>query len=65
VPDEVAKTLFEPFVTARQGGSGLGLVVARRVAERHGGTITLDKSERGARFSIYLQGAHGNDPGRG
>lgn len=65
VPAEVAKTLFEPFVTARQGGSGLGLAVARRVAERHGGTIELENSERGARFSIYLQGAHGNDPGRG
>jgi signal transduction histidine kinase len=64
VPPEVAKTLFEPFVTRREGGSGLGLAVARRVAERHGGTIALDRSERGARFSIYLRGAHGNDPGR-
>ena len=64
IPPEVAKTLFEPFVTRREGGSGLGLAVARRVAERHGGTIALEKSERGARFSIYLRGAHGNDPGR-
>lgn len=64
IPPEVAKTLFEPFVTRREGGSGLGLAVARRVAERHGGTIALEKSERGARFSIYLRGANGNDPGR-
>jgi signal transduction histidine kinase len=65
VPPEVAKTLFEPFVTARPGGSGLGLAVARRVAERHGGSIVLEKSERGARFSIYLRGANGPDPDRG
>jgi signal transduction histidine kinase len=65
IPPEVARTLFEPFVTARPGGSGLGLAVARRVAERHGGSITLEKSERGARFSIYLRGANGPDPDRG
>ena len=65
VSPDVRKTLFEPFVTARPGGSGLGLAVARRVAERHGGSITLEKTERGARFSIYLRGANGADPDRG
>jgi len=58
VPVELATTLFEPFVTARPGGSGLGLAVARRVAERHGGALVLESipGERGARFSIYLPG---------
>lgn len=56
VPRELAATLFEPFATARPGGSGLGLAVARRVAERHGGSLALESTpgERGARFSIYL-----------
>jgi signal transduction histidine kinase len=56
VPAELAATLFEPFVGARSGGSGLGLAVARRVAERHGGTLVLESKpgERGARFSLYL-----------
>ena len=56
VPAELAATLFEPFVTARPGGSGLGLAVARRVAERHAGTLVLESSpgQPGARFSIYI-----------
>src|SRR5262249_55988039 len=42
VPAEIRATLFEPFVTARKkGGTGLGLAVARRFIEDHGGTIEL------------------------
>ena len=58
VPAALATTLFEPFVTARRGGSGLGLAVARRVAEGHGGTLALESrpGAPGARFSIYIPG---------
>jgi two-component system OmpR family sensor kinase len=56
IPAELAATLFEPFVSARPGGSGLGLAVARRIAERHGGSLVLESppGAPGARFSIYL-----------
>jgi signal transduction histidine kinase len=57
IPDELRASLFEPFVGTRPGGSGLGLAVARRVAERHGGRLVLDPpaaSGRGATFSLYL-----------
>jgi signal transduction histidine kinase len=36
---EVAKRLFEPFVTGKREGIGLGLAVGRQVAEAHGGSI--------------------------
>jgi signal transduction histidine kinase len=56
IPAELAPTLFEPFVGSRPGGSGLGLAVARRVAERHGGALVLESTPgaRGARFSLWL-----------
>ncbi len=54
VPPEVAATLFEPLVTARPGGTGLGLALARRVAAAHDGSIGLVPTQRGARFRVEL-----------
>jgi len=34
--------LFVPFFTTRAGGSGVGLVLCRKIAEGHGGTVTLE-----------------------
>lgn len=64
VPAEIQARLFEPFVTGRAGGTGLGLVAARRIAERHGGSLVLESraGARGAQFSLYLPrsgGGHG------
>jgi two-component system CheB/CheR fusion protein len=42
IPVEVRAHLFEPFVTTRSGGTGLGLPIARRLTQLQGGTLTLD-----------------------
>jgi two-component system, NtrC family, sensor histidine kinase HydH len=55
IPPEERARIFEPFYTTRTSGTGLGLSVARRVVELHGGTLTAeDAPEGGALFRIVL-----------
>jgi signal transduction histidine kinase len=55
VPPEIRDRLFEPFVTrGKKGGTGLGLAVARRFVEDHGGTLELLPQGPGARFRIAM-----------
>jgi signal transduction histidine kinase len=47
IPDSILRTLFDPFVTAgKPNGTGLGLTMARRIAEEHGGSVCLEASNR-------------------
>ncbi|MBS1153971.1 MAG: sensor histidine kinase [Myxococcaceae bacterium] len=56
---EVAARLFEPFVTAREGGTGLGLAVSRRFVERHGGSLRNLEQRAGALFEVVLPRSQG------
>jgi two-component system CheB/CheR fusion protein len=42
IPDEVRARIFEPFFTTKHRGTGLGLPTARRVVERHRGTVEVE-----------------------
>jgi len=39
--------LFVPFFTTKPGGSGIGLVLSRQIAEAHGGALTLENRRIG------------------
>lgn len=55
IPEDVRATLFEPFVTTKVNGTGLGLATVRSTVEVHGGEVACaDALERGAIFTIRL-----------
>jgi signal transduction histidine kinase len=61
--DEAARRrLFEPLVTTKQKGIGLGLALVKRIVERHQGTISYEPRGNGARFVVRLPKAEANAP---
>jgi signal transduction histidine kinase len=55
IPSEVQKRLFDPFFTTKAGGTGLGLPIAARIVEKHGGKLHYQTAHnRGTTFRVVL-----------
>ncbi|WP_312881239.1 sensor histidine kinase [Actinomadura alba] len=60
IPPDQREIVFQRFVrlgasrAKDAGGTGLGLPIARRIAQAHGGTLTIEDSDHGARFVLRL-----------
>ena len=55
IPDEIRSHIFEPFVTTRTNGSGLGLALVAKIIGQHGGIIECDSREgEGTSFKVLL-----------
>lgn len=54
MPPEIANNLFVAFKTKKEGGTGLGLTIAKKIIDVHGGTIECATNNRGTKFTITL-----------
>jgi len=60
IPLHKGEEIFEPFITTKAGGSGLGLPIARKIIESHRGHIEIIHNSKGTTFRVVIPMA-GND----
>jgi signal transduction histidine kinase/putative methionine-R-sulfoxide reductase with GAF domain len=55
IPKHIEHRLFQSFVTGgKKGGTGLGLAIVKKIADEHGGSVSVQSSSRGATFTLRL-----------
>ena len=54
VSDDILPILFDPFVTTKPNGSGLGLALVAKIVGEHGGIIECDSTPRGTTFRVLM-----------
>jgi len=54
IPEDLRPHLFDPFVTTKSGGSGLGLALVAKIIDDHGGVIEFDNQPRRTIFRVLL-----------
>ena len=63
IPDDIQGHLFDPFVTSKPQGSGLGLALVAKIISDHGGVIECDSKPKRTEFRVMLPMAEGaTDP---
>jgi len=64
IPPEIEKRLFDPFFSTKEAGTGLGLPIAARIVEKHGGMLQYQtRPGQGTTFGVVLPRENTNGPG--
>jgi two-component system nitrogen regulation sensor histidine kinase GlnL len=64
IPQGLKPYLFDPFVTSKPNGKGLGLAIVAKIVRDHGGIVECDVKHRNTTFRILLPMHHGRDKER-
>jgi len=54
IPSDLRRHLFEPFVTTKSDGSGLGLALVAKIVDDHGGIVDVESGQGRTEFSVHL-----------
>jgi two-component system nitrogen regulation sensor histidine kinase GlnL len=54
IPEDLRPHLFDPFVSTKRNGTGLGLALVAKVIEDHGGVIEFESQPRRTVFRVFL-----------
>ena len=52
--EELHRTLFDPFVSGKQGGQGLGLSLVAKIVDEHAGAVAFESEPRRTVFRVLL-----------
>ena len=66
IPSEIENTLFDPFVgIGKEHGTGLGLTIARKILQDHGGDVEIESAARGRTVFVATIPVLGTAPAQG
>ena len=65
VSEDILPILFDPFITTKPNGSGLGLALVAKIVGEHGGIIECDSTQRGTTFRVLMPAWKETSPGLG
>jgi signal transduction histidine kinase len=62
IPPEILQNLFDPYVSSKQKGSGLGLSIVKKIVEEHSArVVAANNPNQGAKISIYFPAEAGGE----